>query len=172
MAHPRYSSDEIAGSPSMKPRLYVETSIVSYLTAFPSRDLVRAAHQQVTHDWWAVRAQFELYVSQFVIDEASAGDSAAAAKRLAALQEATLLNTTQGAVSLARELVRVGDLPARAMVDAFHIAIAAVHGMDYLLSWNCKHIANATMRVRIESTCRSHGVEPPTICTPIELATE
>lgn len=156
----------------MKPRLYLETSIVSYLTALPSRDLVRAAHQQVTHDWWAVRGQFELYVSQFVVDEASAGDKGAAAKRLAALRAATLLNTTPGAVSLANELVRVGDLPRSAIVDAFHIAIAAVHGMDYLLSWNYKHIANAAMRSRIEATCRSHGVEPPTICTPIELVTE
>jgi hypothetical protein len=156
----------------MKPRLYIETSIVSYLTALPSRDLVRAAHQQVTHDWWAGRAQFELYVSEFVIDEASAGDRSAAAMRLAALRDATMLNTTPGAVSLARELVRMGDLPKSAIVDAFHIAIAAVHGMDYLLSWNCKHIANAAMRGRIEATCRSHGVEPPAICTPFELAME
>jgi predicted nucleic acid-binding protein len=156
----------------MKPRLYIETSIVSYLSASPSRDLVRAAYQKITQDWWAARERFELYVSQFVIDEASAGDSAAAAKRLVALREATLLSTTPGAVSLARELVRVGDLPKRAIVDAFHIAIAAVHGMDYLLTWNCKHIANATMRSRIEATCRSYGVEPPTICTPIELDME
>lgn len=156
----------------MKPRLYIETSVVSYLTALPSRDLVRAAHQQVTRDWWAVRAQFELYVSQFVIDEASAGNRDAAAKRLAALRHVTLLDTTPDAVALANELVRVGDLPASAVVDAFHIAIAAVHGMDYLLSWNCRHIANAAMRSRIEATCRSQGAEPPTICTPIDLATE
>lgn len=156
----------------MKLRLYIETSIVSYLTAFPSRDLVRAAHQQVTHDWWGAREQFELYVSQFVLDEASAGDQSAAARRLTALKDVILLNTTPGVVSLARELVRVGDLPKRAIIDAFHIAIAAVHGMDYLLTWNCKHIANAAMRGRIESTCRSHGVEPPTICTPIEFVTE
>ena len=156
----------------MKPRLYIETSIVSYLTAFPSRDLVRAAHQQVTRDWWATRAQFDLYVSQFVIDEASAGDERAAADRLAALRGATLLDTTPDALALARELIRTGDLPAKAGIDALHIAIAAVHGMDYLLSWNCRHIANAMMRGRIEATCRSHGVEPPTICTPIELAKE
>jgi len=156
----------------MKPKLYIETSIVSYLTAYHSRDLVRAAHQQVTHDWGKVREQFDLYISQYVVDEASAGDRNAATKRLAALREATLLAITPGAVSLARELVRVGDLPTRAIVDAFHIAVAAVHGMDYLLSWNCKHIANATLRGRIESTCRSYGVEPPTICTPIELAAE
>ncbi|HET9225429.1 MAG TPA: type II toxin-antitoxin system VapC family toxin [Thermoanaerobaculia bacterium] len=157
---------------SMKPRLYVETSVVSYLTALPSRDLVLAAHQKVTRDWWGTRTQFDLYVSQFVIDEASAGDESAAAARLAALREAILLDTTPEAVSLARELVRMGDLPEKALVDAFHIAIAAVHGMDYLLSWNCRHIANAKMRGRIETTCRSYGFEPPTICTPIELAKE
>jgi hypothetical protein len=156
----------------MKPRLYIETSIVSYLTAFPSRDLVRAAHQQVTRDWWDTRARFHLYVSQFVLDEASAGDPGAAAKRISALREATLLTTTPGVVSLARELVRVGDLPTSALVDALHIAVASVHGMDYLLSWNCKHIANATMRSRIEHTCRSYGAEPPTICTPIEFSAE
>jgi len=156
----------------MKPKLYVETSIVSYLTAYPSRDLVRAAHQQMTHDWWAVREQYELYISQYVIDEVSAGDRNAAARRLEALREATLLTITPNAVSLAQELVRVGDLPARAIIDAFHIGVAAAHGMDYLLSWNCKHIANAALRGRIELTCRSYGLEPPTICTPIELAAE
>ena len=156
----------------MKPRLYIETSIVSYLTAFPSRDLVRAAHQQVTRDWWSTRAQFDLYVSQFVIDEAADGDQSAAAERLAALESATLLSITPEAVALAAQLVRMGDLPKKAVVDAFHIAVAAVHGMDYLLSWNCRHIANAAMRGRIEATCRSHGFEPPAICTPIELVKE
>ena len=150
----------------------METSIVSYLTALPSRDLVRAAHQEVTHNWWAMREQFELYISQFVIDEASAGDREAAAKRLVALRDTTLLDTTPDAVSLANALIRMGDLPPSAVVDAFHIAVAAVHGMDYLLSWNCKHIANAAMRSRIEATCRLQGFEPPTICTPVELATE
>jgi predicted nucleic acid-binding protein len=156
----------------MKPRLYIETSIISYLTANPSRDLVRAAHQQVTRDWWETRAQFELYISQFVLDEASAGDQGAAARRLAALREATVLDTTPDVVNLAGELTRAGDLPKKAVVDAFHIAVASIHGMDYLLSWNCRHIANAAMRSRIESTCRSYGVEPPTICTPIELDAE
>jgi predicted nucleic acid-binding protein len=164
-------ADYVAGG-AMRPKLYIETSIVSYLTAYPSRDLIQAAHQQVTHDWWTVRKQFELYISQYVLDEVSAGDRNAAAKRLAALGDATLLAITPDAVSLAEELVRVGSLPARAIVDAFHIAVAAIHGMDYLLSWNCKHIANAALRGRIEATCRSYGVEPPTICTPIELAAE
>jgi hypothetical protein len=156
----------------VKPKLYLETSVVSYLTAHPSRDLIVAAHQQVTRDWWATRGQFDLYFSQFVLDEASAGDHDAAAQRIAVLREATLLTTTSDASTLAAELVRVGDLPQKALVDAFHIAVAAVHGMDYLLSWNCRHIANAAMRGRIDNTCRSRGVEPPVICTPIELVEE
>lgn len=156
----------------MKPRVYVETSIVSYLTAFPSRDLVRAAHQQITRDWWATRDQFDLYLSQFVLDEASAGDPGAAADRLVALRGVALLSTTPAAAGLAGELVRVGDLPTKATVDAFHIAVAAVHGIDYLLSWNCRHIANATMRGRIEMTCRARGFEPPIICTPTEFDKE
>ena len=156
----------------MKPRLYVETSIVSYLTAYPSRDLVRAAHQQVTRDWWTTRSRYDLFLSEFVIDEASKGVQIAAAERLVALRDLAMLNTTDAAVSLAMELVRVGDLPKKAIVDAFHIGVAAVRGMDYLLSWNCRHIANATMRGRIEATCRTHGVEPPTICTPIEFIEE
>ncbi len=131
--------------------------------------MVRAAHQQVTHEWWATRAQYELYVSQFVLDEASAGDPAAAAQRVAALEGASLLTTTNEAARLANRLVRVGALPSKAMVDAFHIAVAAVHGMGYLLTWNCRHIANAEMRARIQVTCRSEGVEPPIICTPIEF---
>lgn len=156
----------------MKSRLYIETSIVSYLTAKPSRDLVRAAHQQVTRDWWETRAQFELYISQFVLDEASVGDQSAAARRLAALREVAVLDTTPDVVNLAGELTRAGDLPKKAVVDALHIAVASIHGMDYLLSWNCRHIANAAMRSRIENTCRSYGVEPPTICTPIEFYAE
>ena len=133
---------------------------------------MRAAHQQVTRDWWANRAEFDLYLSQFVIDEASAGDSKAAAERLAVLRDATLLTTTHEAAALATELVRVGDLPKKAMVDAFHVSVAAVHGTDYLLSWNCRHIANALMRGKIEATCRSRDVEPPIICTPAEFAKE
>jgi hypothetical protein len=151
------------------PRTYVETSIVSYLTAWPSRDLVRAAHQQVTREWWATRGSYELYVSQFVLDEAAAGDSAAAEQRLEALQGIALLDVTEEAIVLAGDLVAGGGLPAKARVDALHIAMATVHGMDFLLTWNCTHIANAATRSTIEDLCRAAGFEPPIICTPLEL---
>jgi hypothetical protein len=159
----------VGSSVPVTPKTYVETTIVSYLTAWPSRDLVRAAHQQVTREWWATRGSFELFISQFVLDEAAAGDAAAAAPRLDALREVALLDVTEDAILLAGDLVRGGGLPAKARVDALHVAMAAVHGMDFLLTWNCKHIANAATRGTIEDLCRTAGFEPPIICTPLEL---
>jgi hypothetical protein len=156
----------------MKQKAYVETSMVSYLTAHPSEDLVRAAHQQVTREWWAGRQAFDIYVSQFVLDEASKGDPEAAALRLATLEQIAILDVTDDATVLAEELIAGGGLPQQARVDAFHVAVATVHGMDYLLSWNCKHIANATLRSRIEAICRTAGYEPPVICMPLELVEE
>ncbi|MGH7171983.1 MAG: type II toxin-antitoxin system VapC family toxin [Gemmataceae bacterium] len=157
----------------MKPRVYLETTIPSYLTAWPSRDLVRAAHQQITRDWWhRRRAAFELYISQVVLRECQAGDATAAAERLKILQDLPLLEQTEEATRLAQALVDRVPLPERAAVDALHVAIAAVHGVDYLLTWNCTHIANATLRDPIESVCRENGYEPPAICTPDELLAE
>ena len=130
----------------MKPTAYIETTVISYLTALPSRDLILAAHQQVTREWWSARAAFDLYVSQFVLDEASAGDSAAAARRAEALRDLPVLDLTRDATLLAAEFVRAGGIPAKARIDALHIAVASVHGTDYLVTWNCTHIANATMR--------------------------
>jgi hypothetical protein len=157
----------------MKPRVYLETTIPSYLTAWPSRDLVRAAHQQITRDWWVRRrAEFELYISQVVLSECQAGDATAATERLKILQDLPLLEQTEEATRLAQALVDRVPLPERATVDALHVAIAAVHGVDYLLTWNCTHIANAKLRDPIESVCRENGYEPPTICTPDELLAE
>jgi len=157
----------------MKPRVYLETTIPSYLTAWPSRDLVRAAHQQITRDWWdRRRAEFELYISQVVLRECQAGDATAAAERLKILQDLPLLEQTEEATRLAQALVNRVPLPERAAVDALHVAIAAVHGVDYLLTWNCTHIANATLRDPFESVCRENGYEPPAICTPDELLAE
>lgn len=153
----------------MKSSIHVETSIVSYLTARPNRDLVRAAHQEVTREWWSARATFELYVSQLVLDEASAGDPGAAAQRLEALRDLPLLELTAEVTALGASLIRGAALPPKAAADALHIAFAAAHGVDYLLTWNCAHIANATMRPTIEATCRANGFESPVICTPLEL---
>jgi PIN domain len=158
---------------AVKPRVYLETTIPSYLTAWPSRDLVRAAHQQITRDWWdRRRAEFELYISQVVLRECQAGDATAAAERLKILQDLPLLEQTEEATRLAQALVVRVPLPERAAIDALHVAIAAVHGVDYLLTSNCTHIANATLRDPIESVCRENGYEPPAICTPDELLAE
>ena len=150
--------------------MYVETTVVSYLTARPSRDLVQRAHQRLTRKWWRTRrTDFELYVSPLVLQEAAGGQPARARLRVAALQNLPVLGPTPAAVELAAALVGQGPIPKKANVDAMHIAIASVHGIDYLLTWNCTHIANAAMRSQIESVCRSAGFEPPVLCTPEEL---
>lgn len=153
----------------MKPIVYLETTIPSYLTAWQSRDVVRAGEQQVTRDWWERRTQFELRVSSLVFLECGAGNSDAAALRLAVLDGVPVLAQTFEAETLADILLREVPLPLKAAADALHIAIAAVHGVEFLLTWNCTHIANATLRPRIESICRQLGYEPPVICTPLEL---
>lgn len=154
----------------MAPRVYIETTFVSYLTAWPSRDVVIAGHQQVTHDWWNTRrSYYELCVSELVLDEAGAGDPQAAKERLLILQPMLVIETTQEARDLAKELLRAGALPAKASVDAQHIAVAATNAIPYLLTWNCRHLANATMRPVIEAVCNAKGLKAPIICTPEEL---
>jgi len=157
----------------MRPKLYVETSVVSYLTARRSRDVISLGHQQLTRDWWErARSEFELYASRLVVAEAQLGDPVFAAARLAVLEPMTLLAETPESRSLAQKLLAAGGLPQKAASDALHIAVAAAHGMDYLVTWNCKHIANARMTRFVTETCQSAGFEPPVICTPEELAEE
>ena len=153
----------------MKPKVYIETTIVSYLSASPSRDIVLAAHQQLTREWWARREQFDLFVSRPVWDEAARGDAEAAAKRRAALDGIPVLLVSDEASDFADRLLATSILPAKATTDALHVAIAVLSGMDYLLTWNCTHIANAAIRGRIEQACRAAGMQAPLICTPEEL---
>ncbi len=153
-------------------RVYLETSVPSYLAARPSRNLLVAGHQQVTQDWWDQRARFELFVSDAVISECSRGDSEAVRRRLAVLDDIAVLSPLQAAFELAQKLLADAALPEKAAIDALHISIAAVHGMDYLLTWNCAHIANAERRPQIEEICRRLGFRPPVICTPLELLKE
>ncbi|MEO5334111.1 MAG: type II toxin-antitoxin system VapC family toxin [Magnetococcus sp. YQC-5] len=157
----------------MKPRLYLETSIISYLAALPSRDLIVAAHQQITHEWWAERRdRYELFVSDLVIQEAQCGDPNAADRRMAIVNRLQCLSINEQVRFLAREIIRAGCLPSKAGDDAVHIALAAVHGMDYLLTWNCRHIANALTRQRITENFRRYGVVASVISTPEELPEE
>ena len=154
----------------MNPSVYVETSVVSYLTARPSRDVVVAAYQEVTREWWrSAPGEFVLYVSALVISEARTGDPEAVRARLDILATLPLLDATGPAVELTEKLLDRGAVPRNAAEDAAHIAIAAANGVDYLVTWNFRHIANATMRSRIEDICRRSGYGPPVICTPSEL---
>jgi len=151
-------------------KLYLETTILSYLAARPSRDLIVAAHQQLTHQWWSDhRHEFELFTSQVVLQEVSAGDPEVSTRRLELLADTQLLRTTSEAEALAEELVLQGALPEKAAEDAAHIAIATTNGMDFVLTWNCKHIANARLLRAIQEVCLEQGFELPIICTPEEL---
>ncbi|MEW6252077.1 MAG: type II toxin-antitoxin system VapC family toxin [Planctomycetota bacterium] len=152
----------------MKATVYLETTVVSYLAAWPSRDLVRAAQQQITREWWAVRGRYELFVSELVLAEASAGDAAAAAARLGVLEGVPVLGIGPEADALAEALVAKLAIPAAALRDAVHVAVCATNGMEYL-TWNCRHLANLHQRARIEQVCREAGYEPPLIGTPNEL---
>ncbi len=157
----------------MRPTVYIETSIVSYLTARPSRDLIRAAHQRATHDWWENhRPVFDLLASQLVLQEASQGDPGAARRRLDALQGIQLLPIPEEAVDLAQQVTRAAILTPDDFEDALHISIATVYGIDYLLTWNFKHMANVPIQRRIAALTRSLDFEMPAICTPLELIGE
>jgi hypothetical protein len=154
----------------MAPSVYIETTIPSYLAAPTSANLVTAGHQVVTRDWWTNRRHgFTVYTSEVVLEEARRGDSDVARARLAYLEAIPLLSFGEESQVLARLLIERRVLPSSAAVDALHISVAAVSGMDFLLTWNCRHIANASIRPRIEALCRAAGYEPPIICTPEEL---
>ena len=149
--------------------VYIETSVPSYLTAKRNRDLIFIAHQELTKEWWDSRHRFELFISEIVFNEASQGDPDAAKRRLDSLVDIPLLTLTEESKVFAHQLIQRKLVPTKALADALHIAVAATSGMDYLLTWNCKHIANAVVRPKIETLCREMGMTPPVICTPEEL---
>jgi len=154
----------------MKRKVYVETSVASYLTARPSRDLVVAAHQELTLEWWTnSRQRFDLFISELVLREASKGDPSAAAKRVSELAGIPLLPINDDVATLARSLIDRRVVPERAVEDALHLAVAVSHGMDFLLTWNCRHIANAEVIERLEDACLQLGLQVPTLCTPEQL---
>ena len=154
----------------MKPSVYIETTIISYLTAKPSRDLIIAAHQQITIEWWTdVRPQVDCCVSAFVIDEASRGDVTYAQKRLAEIADFTVLEVNEQIEDLAQQYFAALQIPEKAKIDAFHLAVAAWHRMDYVLSWNCKHIASGRVQKTLREINTQLGVHTPVVCTPEEL---
>jgi len=154
----------------MKPRLYLESTVPSYLVARPSQAVVVAAQQLITHEWWAKRLRdFEVYISQVVLEEISAGDRELPRQRLELVRPFEGLRLTDEVNALAKALLRRGPLPLNAARDAAHIAVATVHGMHFILTWNCRHIANAEILSKVEAVCDQLGYKCPVVCTPAEL---
>lgn len=157
----------------MRKSVYIETSITSYLTAKPSRDILAAAWQQITTQWWdEARHYYELFTSELVIVEAAAGHHEAAARRLAAMEGISELLIDEEVQELAALLISKGGMPPAAEADALHIAVSVVHGIEFLLTWNCRHIDNAITKPIIRSICDEAGYTCPEICTPMELLPE
>ncbi|WDN89885.1 hypothetical protein BuS5_02853 [Desulfosarcina sp. BuS5] len=157
----------------MKSCVYIETSIPSYLTGRPSRDLIVAGWQQITAQWWdECRQNYDLYTSELVVAEASSGNPEAAERRLYSLKDIHELLIDDEVEDLASKLIENRAVPATAKADAIHIAVAAVQKMDYFLTWNCRHINNATKKPVIRKVCADFGYICPEICTPLELLIE
>ena len=154
----------------MKPTLYMETSVVSYLAARNSKDPILAGQQASTHRWWKERRRgYEIFVSKLVWQEAFKGDKTARERRLKFLRPFRWLQVTSQVVKLAQALVGEKAAPANAADDAVHIALGAVHGMNFLLTWNFTHINNPATEEQIRDICRQHGFHCPVICTPDQL---
>jgi predicted nucleic acid-binding protein len=154
----------------MKPSVYIETSVIGYLTSWPVGDVRVAGHQDTTKQWWSTAAErFELFVSQLVGRECSEGDAEAVKGRLASIEGIPVLPITADAEALAAALIQGHAIPESHPNDALHVALAAAHGVQYLVSWNFKHIVNASLRPAIERVCRDAGYDPPIICTLEEL---
>lgn len=154
----------------MKPTVYIETSVISYYTSRSSSDLVIAARQQITREWWEeTRKKFKIYVSALVLEEAKGGDSSAAKKRLEALKGTPVLKVNDMIEDLAEGLIKNKSIPEECSEDALHIALATINGLDYLLTWNFSHINNAQMKSKIITTVESYGYVCPIICSPEEL---
>jgi hypothetical protein len=155
---------------AIKPTVYIETTFVSYLTAWSSRDLVRAAQQRSTQEWWETqRDHFELLTSELVVLEASAGD-AAADDRLKAIAGLPVLKVDERATDIAAALLTAGAVPQVAARDALHVGLCAANGIDYLLTWNFRHLANAALRDKITEVCMLLSYRSAVICTPDELS--
>jgi predicted nucleic acid-binding protein len=154
----------------MKSKVYLESSLVSYLTSKPSRDIIIASRQQVSQAWWETqRSRFSLYISPLVIQEVGAGDPEAVKKRLSIIRHIPLLEINEDTLELAANLLKNKAVPEKSTGDALHLAVTAFHNMDYLLTWNYKHLANAEKRNLIAQAIQGIGYNNPIICTPDEL---
>jgi hypothetical protein len=150
-----------------RPTVYVDTSVPSYLTGRPARELQLRRHQWVTCLFWnAHNSRFEMHVSPRVVDEVQAGDPAAAQKRLEVISSLPLLKITDNVEGLTALILKKTGLPKSAKADAEHVAIAATHEIEFLVTWNCKHLANPSMTTKVARACERAGFRSPEICTP------
>ena len=150
--------------------VYIESTIISYLSAKPSRDLIVAAHQQITNEWWdTIKQQVECYISPFVIQEISAGDQEAAKRRLDLIEDLSILEVNKEIQNLAQKYFAALDIPEKSRLDAFHLALSVWHEIDYLLSWNCKHIVSGRIKKMLDKVNLELDLKIPILCTPEEL---
>ena len=157
----------------MKLSVYLETSVISYLTGPLSRNIIVAANQHITREWWQIRRhEYHLFISPWVVGEVSQGRSSESEKRLAILNQIPVLHASGEVNELALVLLKDQIIPSKASDDAYHIAVATVHKVNYLLTWNCKHIANAKLQPRLHQIGHQRGYEIPVLCTPYELLQE
>ncbi len=151
-------------------KIYLETTIPSYLAARPSRDIIVAAQQQITRDWWETyRSQHDIFISEAVLEECQAGDRIASKRRMAILDKFPLLKISDSVIKLAEKYALLLEIPERAKVDAIHLSLAVAYEMDYLLTWNCKHLAHGEVRMKIHQYNGRHAMYEPMIVTPLEL---
>lgn len=154
----------------MKPTVYIETTVVSYLTSRPTRDLLVAAHRQVTREWWdSALPKVDAYVSAVVLDEISRGNPTAAERRMSAVSAFPLLEVVPEVDKLAGLYFATIEIPDAARADSYHLALACHHGMDFLVTWNCKHLASGRVKLLLERANATLGLRTPFICTPEEL---
>jgi hypothetical protein len=156
-----------------KQKVYIETSVISYLTSKPSRDIIIAGHQRITQDWWKnSKNKYELFISQFVIDEVGKGDKSAAIKRLSIAEKIPMLKFVEEVKYLAFRYLELLEIPEKSINDAFLLAIAVWNEIDFLLSWNCKHISNAHVSYKVNKYNKENSLFVPILCTPFELMEE
>jgi hypothetical protein len=151
-------------------KVYVESSVISYITAKPSRDLIVLARQALTIEWWeSKRNKYDICISELVLQEIASGDPVAAQKRLDTVSNIQNLEITLAAKELASVLISEGAVPQNSLEDALHISTVAVQGVEYLLTWNFKHINNASTRTKITQVIENFGYVSPILCSPEEL---
>ncbi len=154
----------------MSETLYLETSVIGYLTARPSQNLIVAANIAVTREWWDNRRKnFEIYVSEVVFNEIARGDPEIAQNRIEIIKDFPILFANETVTDLAQQFLQKTNLPPKVSDDTLHIALATVYGLDYLLTWNCRHIANPNIQQKLSEISTNFGYELPILCIPYQL---